>query len=78
MLSPRFAEGEGHNFEQMQAADTFRYPAFFHALLANGVYPPASCYETWFVSAALTDADFEIIERAAARAAEAAAAAKPE
>ena len=75
MLSPRFAEGEGHNFEDMQAADTFRYPAFFHSLLDNGVYAPASCYETWFVSSALTDADFEIIEAAAAKAAEAAAAA---
>lgn len=75
MLSPRFAEGEGHNFADMQAADTFRYPAFFHALLDNGVYAPASCYETWFVSSALTDTDFEIIETAAEKAAAAAAAA---
>lgn len=78
MLSPRFADGEGHNFEQMQAADIFRYPAFFHALLEHGVYPPASAYETWFVSAALSDADFEIIEAAAAHAARAAAAARPD
>ncbi|WP_445228194.1 glutamate-1-semialdehyde 2,1-aminomutase [Corynebacterium sp. H78] len=78
MLSPRFAEGEGHNFADMQAADTFRYPAFFHTLLENGVYAPASCFETWFVSSALTDADFEIIESAAAKAAKAAASAKPE
>lgn len=77
MLSPRFAEGEGHNFEQMQAADTFRYPAFFHALLENGIYAPASCFETWFVSTALTDADFEKLEAAAAKAAKAAAAAQP-
>ena len=32
-LSVRFAEGEGHNFADMQAADTFRYAPFFHELL---------------------------------------------
>ncbi len=78
MLSPRFAEGEGHNFAEMQAADTFRYPAFFHALLDHGVYSPASSFETWFVSAALTDQDFEIIEKAMGFAAKAAAAATPD
>ncbi|RIU98472.1 aminotransferase class III-fold pyridoxal phosphate-dependent enzyme, partial [Klebsiella pneumoniae] len=36
MLSFRFAEGEGHNFADMKAADTFRYAPFFHALLDNG------------------------------------------
>ncbi len=76
-FSPRFAEGEGRNFDDMKAADTFRYPAFFHALLENGVYAPPSSFETWFASSALTDADFEIIEKAFGRAAEAAAAATP-
>ena len=33
MLSFRFAEGEGRNFADMKAADTFRYAPFFHALL---------------------------------------------
>lgn len=73
MLSPRFAEGEGRNFADMQAADTFRYPAFFHALLDQGVFAPPSAFETWFVSSALTDGDFEVIEAAAGPAAEAAA-----
>ena len=77
-FSPRFAEGEGRNFADMKAADTFRYPAFFHALLENGVYAPPSCFETWFVSSALTDADFEVIESAVRVAAKAAAAATPE
>ncbi|MBV7294550.1 glutamate-1-semialdehyde 2,1-aminomutase [Corynebacterium sp. TAE3-ERU12] len=78
MLSVRFAEGQGHNFADMQAADTFRYPAFFHALLQGGVYAPPSAFETWFVSSALSDDDFAIIERAAQHAAAAAAAATPE
>jgi len=77
MLSVRFAEGEGANFADMKAADTFRYPAFFHAFLDRGVFAPPSVFETWFVSTALTDADFEKIAAAATPAAEAAAAATP-
>lgn len=77
MLSVRFAEGEGHNFADMQAADTFRYPAFFHAMLDHGVHLPPSVFETWFVSSALTDTDFETIETALGHAAKAAAAAQP-
>ena len=78
MLSIRFAEGEGHNFADMKAAETFRFPAFFHALLDHGVYAPPSPFETWFVSTALSDDDFERIEQATAHAAKAAAAAQPE
>ncbi|MCJ7857760.1 glutamate-1-semialdehyde 2,1-aminomutase [Corynebacterium kalidii] len=77
MLSIRFAEGQGHNFAEMQAADTFRYAPFFHALLDGGVFAPPSVFETWFVSTALTDADFERIEAALVPAAKAAAAATP-
>lgn len=75
MLSFRFAEGEGRNFQDMQAADTFRYAPFFHALLDAGVYAPPSAFETWFVSTALTDEDFGRIEEALVPAAKAAAAA---
>ena len=76
MLSVRFADGEGHNFSDMKQADTFRYAPFFHALLDNGVYAPPSVFETWFVSAALTDDDFDRIESALKPAAQAAAAAQ--
>lgn len=77
MLSVRFAEGQGRNFADMQAADTFRFGPFFHALLDNGVVVPPSAFETWFVHDALGDADFEILEKALAPAAKAAAAAQP-
>lgn len=73
MLSVRFAEGQGRNFADMQAADTFRFGPFFHALLDNGVVVPPSAFETWFVSDALGDDDFEILEKALAPAAKAAA-----
>ena len=76
MLSVRFADGEGHNFSDMKQADTFRYAPFFHALLDNGVYAPPSVFETWFVSAALTDDDFDRINAALKPAAQAAAAAQ--
>ena len=76
MLSVRFADGEGHNFSDMKQADTFRYAPFFHALLDNGVYAPPSVFETWFVSAALTDDDFDRIKAALKPAAQAAAAAQ--
>ena len=76
MLSVRFADGEGHNFSDMKQADIFRYAPFFHALLDNGVYAPPSVFETWFVSAALTDDDFDRIEAALKPAAQAAAAAQ--
>ena len=68
MLSVRFAD--------VKQVDTFRYAPFFHALLDNGVYAPPSVFETWFVSAALTDDDFDRIEAALKPAAQAAAAAQ--
>lgn len=78
MFSIRFAEGQGTNFAEMKAAETFRFPAFFHTLLDHGVYAPPSVFETWFTSAALNDEDFERIEAALKPAAKAAAAAKKE
>ncbi|OIR40849.1 glutamate-1-semialdehyde-2,1-aminomutase [Corynebacterium sp. NML140438] len=78
MLSVRFAEGEGHNFDDMKAAETFRYAPFFHALLDHGVHASPSPFETWFVSTALTDDDFATIEAALVPAAKAAVAATPE
>jgi len=59
------------------AQETWRYPPFFHALLAHGVYAPPSVFESWFVSAAHDDAALERIESALAPAARAAAAATP-
>jgi glutamate-1-semialdehyde 2,1-aminomutase len=76
MLSVFFTDSPVTDFESAKAAETWRFPAFFHALLDAGVYPPPSAFEAWFVSAALDDEAFETIEAglpAAARAAAAAA-----
>lgn len=78
MFSIRFAEGQGNNFDDMKAADTFRFAPFFHELLNHGVMVPPSAFETWFVSDALTDDDFDIISAALPAAARAAAAAAQE
>ncbi len=39
--------------------ETFRYAPFFNTLLDRGIYAPPSAFETWFVSTALTDDDFQ-------------------
>ncbi|GAA0505205.1 glutamate-1-semialdehyde 2,1-aminomutase [Saccharopolyspora subtropica] len=75
MVSVFFSETPVHNYEQAQAQQVWRYPAFFHELLRRGVYPPPSAFECWFVNAAMDDAAFEIIADALPHAARAAAAA---
>jgi glutamate-1-semialdehyde 2,1-aminomutase len=77
LLSVFFTEDEVHDYAGAQAAATWRFPAFFHALLERGVYPPPSAFEAWFVSAALDDDTFAAIEAALPAAARAAATATP-
>jgi glutamate-1-semialdehyde 2,1-aminomutase len=77
MLSVFFTDtGPVRNYAEVQATQTWRFPAYFHALLAHGVYPPPSAFESWFVSAALDDEAFEVIAAAMPHAARAAAQAR--
>jgi glutamate-1-semialdehyde 2,1-aminomutase len=79
MLSVFFSDQPVVDFATARATETWRFPAFFHALLDAGVYPPCSAFETWFVSTALNDDAFERISAALPAAARAAAeAVKPE
>ena len=73
LVSVFFTEDEVHDYAGAQAAATWRFPAFFHALLQRGVYPPPSAFEAWFVSAALDDSTWQTIEAALPAAAKAAA-----
>jgi glutamate-1-semialdehyde 2,1-aminomutase len=75
LVSVFFTENRVRDYAGAQAAETWRFPAFFHALLDAGVYPPPSAYEAWFVNAAMDDAAFDVIEKALPAAAQAAAAA---
>ena len=77
MFSVFFAESPVTDFAAARASQTWRYPAFFHALLDAGVYPPCSPFEAWFVSAALTDEAFERIASALPAAARAAGESRP-
>ena len=77
LLSVFFTEDEVHDYAGAQAAATWRFPAFFHALLDGGVYGPPSAFEAWFVSAALNDETWQIIADALPAAARAAATATP-
>jgi glutamate-1-semialdehyde 2,1-aminomutase len=73
LLSVFFTESPVRNFADAKASATGRFPAFFHALLDAGVYPPPSAFEAWFVSTALTDEAWDVIAAAVPAAAQAAA-----
>ncbi|MDQ3901749.1 MAG: glutamate-1-semialdehyde 2,1-aminomutase [Actinomycetota bacterium] len=76
LLSVLFtATGPVRDYAGVQATDTWRFPALFHALLERGVYAPPSAFEAWFVSSALDDEAFEVIAAALPPAARAAASA---
>ncbi len=78
-LDPCSSPSRAGTTTDMKAAETWRFPPFFHALLDRGVYYPPSAFEAWFVSAALDDDAFGVIADALpAAAAAAAAATRPE
>ncbi|RDI52010.1 glutamate-1-semialdehyde 2,1-aminomutase [Nocardia mexicana] len=78
MVSVSFADRPATDYAAVKATETWRFPAFFHALLDRGVYAPPSAFESWFVSAALDEDAFSRIAAALPAAAAAAAAATPE
>jgi glutamate-1-semialdehyde 2,1-aminomutase len=63
LFSIFFTADEVTDFAAAQRQETGRYRAFFHAMLAHGVYLPPSAYEAWFLSAAH---DEDAIDRIAA------------
>ena len=73
LFSIFFSPDPVRDFAAAQAAETFRYKAFFHAMLDAGVYLPPSAFEAWFVSAAHDDAAIDRIASALPAAARAAA-----
>jgi glutamate-1-semialdehyde 2,1-aminomutase len=68
MLTGFFCEGPVTDWESAAKADRQRYAAFFHAMLARGVYLAPSQFEAAFVSLAHADADLEHAARAATEA----------
>ncbi len=65
MFTPFFCPGPVTDLAGAKAADTARHAAFFHAMLARGVYLPPSQFEVCFLSAAHGDAEVDAILAAA-------------
>ena len=61
------------NYDDARTQDVAAYTAFFHALLARGVYLPPSAFEAWFVNAALSGEALDRVLAALPAAARAAA-----
>jgi glutamate-1-semialdehyde 2,1-aminomutase len=73
MVSIFFTDAEVVDYDSAKTQDAAAFKAFFHAMLANGVYLPPSAFESWFVSTAIDDAALNVIAAAAPLAARAAA-----
>ncbi|RBY97207.1 glutamate-1-semialdehyde-2,1-aminomutase [Blastococcus sp. TF02-8] len=67
-------ERQVRDYDDARTQDVARYTAFFHALLARGVYLPPSAFEAWFVNAQLTGEALDRVLEALPAAARAAAA----
>lgn len=59
MISVHFCENEVTDFQSASAGNNDTFKRFFHHSLDNGIYLPPSAFETWFLSAALSDEDLE-------------------
>jgi glutamate-1-semialdehyde 2,1-aminomutase len=64
MFSVFFTGIPVRDYAGAQTQDVAAFRAFFHAMLARGVYLPPSAYEAWFVSTAIDDAALEQIAAA--------------
>ncbi len=73
MFSVFFTDNEVTDFAQARRQHTRRFAAFFHAMLARGVYLPPSAFEVWFLSYAHDDSALARIVDALPDAARAAA-----
>ena len=56
------------DMDSASATDRERFGRFFHAIVEEGVYPPPSQFEAWFVSLAHSDQDIADTVSAAKRA----------
>jgi glutamate-1-semialdehyde 2,1-aminomutase len=68
LLTPFFSAGPVRSYADAAACDLGAYGAWCRALLARGVYPPASQFEAWFPSLAHAEGDLEHTLEAAAEA----------
>ncbi|WP_369200757.1 glutamate-1-semialdehyde 2,1-aminomutase [Streptomyces sp. PU-14G] len=72
-----FGDAGVRTYDDAKKQESFRFTAFFHSMLSQGVYLPPSGFEIWFVSAAHDERAIERIAAALPAAARAAAEAVP-
>lgn len=65
LLTPFFTGQLVRDYRSALMSDTARYAAFFHGMLARGVYIPPSQFEAWFISGAHSERDVESTLKAA-------------
>ncbi len=73
MFSVFFADAPVRDYDGARKQEAFRYTAFFHSMLSQGVYLPPSAFESWFVSTAHDDRALDTVLEALPAAARAAA-----
>jgi glutamate-1-semialdehyde 2,1-aminomutase len=78
LFSVFFAPEAPRDYDQARTQEAWRYAAFFHSMLDQGVYLPPSAYEAWFVSAAHDGTALDRLVAALPSAAKAAARAHPD
>ncbi|MBO4207581.1 glutamate-1-semialdehyde 2,1-aminomutase [Micromonospora echinofusca] len=72
MFSIFFTDADVADYDSARTQHVPAFKAFFHSMLADGVYLPPSAFESWFVSTALDDDALEQYARALPAAAAAA------
>ena len=76
LFSVFFTAERPRDYDEARTQESWRYAAFFHAMLDRGVYLPPSAYEAWFVSSAHDERAVSTVLDALPEAARAAAAAE--
>jgi glutamate-1-semialdehyde 2,1-aminomutase len=76
MFSVFFTDAPVTDYATARTQDVAAFAAFFHEMLARGVYLPPSSFETWFVSTAIDDDALSVVADALPHAAVAAGSAR--
>ncbi len=61
MFTLFFTDKEVKNFNDAKTSDTALFGKYFKGMLDKGIYLPPSQYESWFLSAALDDSEYDQI-----------------
>ena len=64
MINAFFTSEEVTDFKSAQTSDTEKFKVFFWKMMEQGVILPPSQFEAWFLSTALDENDFIVIEKA--------------